>query len=40
MQSALCVLKCNKILEEDQFYAVHSSAAEQAASCEIPSPSR
>lgn len=39
MQSALCVLKCNKILE-DQFYAVHSSAAEQAASCEIPSPSR
>lgn len=40
MHSALCVLKCNKILEEDQFYVFHSPAAEQAESCVIPCPSR
>lgn len=40
MHSALCVLKCNKILKEDPFYAFHSPAAEQAASCVIPSPPR
>lgn len=40
MHSALCVLTCNKILEEDPFYAFHSPAAEQAAGCVIPSPSR
>lgn len=39
VHSALYVLKCYKILEEDQLSALHFPAAEQAVSCVNLSPS-